>query len=246
MSLQAHFHAALLDPDRAVPPGLIDPMGRPAGKRFAVYRNNVAVSLTRALEQGFPVIRALVGEEFFAAMAGVFLRANPPQSRLMMFYGATMPEFLAGFPPVAHLPYLADVARLELALRESYHAADAAALPAETLAALAPEDFLAARLTLAPALRLIRSDWAVFAIWQANTRGTAPPRARVAEDAVILRPEFDPEPHQLPPGGAAFVAALARGDTVAEAVAAAGPEHDIAATLSILVAGGALTGLTQE
>ena len=81
------FARALLDPEAEVPWGLTDPEGRPAPKRFSVYRNNVASSLTRALEAAFPTVRKLVGDEFFAAMAGVFLRAHPPQSRMLMLYG---------------------------------------------------------------------------------------------------------------------------------------------------------------
>ena len=37
--------------------------GRPAGRRYAVYLNNVAVSLTEALATGFPAVAALLGEE---------------------------------------------------------------------------------------------------------------------------------------------------------------------------------------
>ena len=52
---QALFAAALLDPDAALPPGVIDPRGRPAPKRFAVYRNNVASSLVDALKARWSV-----------------------------------------------------------------------------------------------------------------------------------------------------------------------------------------------
>ncbi|MDP2740267.1 MAG: DNA-binding domain-containing protein [Pseudorhodobacter sp.] len=241
---EAEFRAALLDSARAVPVGLIDPQGRPAGKRFAVYRNNVAVGLTEALEVGFPVLRRLVGAEFFTAMAGVFLRAHPPRSRIMMLYGAAMPEFLAQFAPVAGLPYLPDVARLELALRQSYHAADRPAVAAARLEALPPEGFLAARLVLAPALRLVRSDWPIHAIWRANTGGgdARPPVIR-PESVVVLRPEFDPAPHLLGPGAGAFIAALGAGATVGDAVGQAGAGHDLSATLALLLAGGAIVDL---
>lgn len=242
---QARFRAALLDPDCAVPEGLIDPQGRPAGKRFAVYRNNVAVGLTEALEAGFPVLRRLVGVEFFAAMAGVFLRAHPPHSRMMMHYGVEMPDFLRHFPPVAHLPYLPDVARLELALRASYHAADRPALAAERLAALPPEQFMAARLQLAPALRLIVSDWPIHAIWRANTKDDAAAPAIRAESVVVLRPEFDPEPHLLGPGAAMFLAALLAGETVSVAMDKAGEGHDLSASLALLLNGGAIVELQE-
>lgn len=242
---QSEFRAALLDPDRPVPPGLADPDGRPAGKRFNVYRNNVAVSLTEALRKAFPVVHKLVGEDFFTAMAREHARHFPPRSPLMMFYGEDMPGFLGSFPPVAHLGYLPDVARLELALRQSYHAADATPIAAEALQALSPDSFIAARLRLAPALRLIRSDWPIFAIWRANTEGSAPPTARVAEDVVILRPGFDPVPHLLPKGAADFIAALLRHEPVGAAIESS-PDLDLAATLTLLIAGGAIAGLELE
>lgn len=240
---QGEFRAALLDPERPVPPGLTDPEGRPAGRRFDVYRNNVTVSLTEALRQAFPVVRKLVGEEFFTAMAREHLRAHPPASPLLMFYGAAMPDFLAAFPPVAHLGYLPDVARLELALRHAYHAADARPVPRAALEALAPEAFLAARVTLAPALRLVRSPWPILAIWSANVRGTPAPTAVEPQDVLILRPGFDPDPVLLPAGAAAFVEALCAGRTVGEALAA-GPAFDLTATLGLLIGGDAITGLT--
>ncbi|MGB3315960.1 MAG: DNA-binding domain-containing protein [Albidovulum sp.] len=241
---QTEFRTALLDPERPVPAGLTDPQGRPAGRRFDVYRNNVTVSLTEALRQAFPVIRKLVGEEFFTAMAREHVRAHPPTSPLMMHYGRDMPVFLEAFPPVQHLGYLPDIARLELTLRESYHAADATPVAAEALQALPPDALLASRLSLAPSLRLLRSRWPVHAIWSANMRGTEAPKEATAEDVLIARPEFDPEPHRLPDGAAPFVTALMRGAIVAEALDA-GAEFDLTATLGLLLATCAITAINS-
>jgi hypothetical protein len=239
---QGAFRAALLDPDRPAPAGLTDPEGRPAGRRFDVYRNNVTVSLTEALRQAFPVVLKLVGDEFFTAMAREHLRAHPPASPMLMFYGQAMPGFLESFPPVAHLGYLPDIARLELAIRQSYHAADAAPVAAEALKALAPDALVAARLTLAPALRLVRSRWPIHAIWSANMRGTAPPTAALAEDVLVVRPAFDPEPLLLPAGAAPFVAALLAGETVGAALEA-GAEFDLTATLGLLLGAEAIIAI---
>ena len=73
---EAEFAAALLDPQRPVPAGLIRPDGTPADRRFAIYRNNVAVGLTEALRAGFPVVEKLVGAAFFAAMVGSCARTR--------------------------------------------------------------------------------------------------------------------------------------------------------------------------
>ena len=242
---QSAFRAALLDPDRPVPPGVTDPEGRPAGSRFDVYRNNVTASLTEALRQAFPVIRKLVGEEFFTAMAIAHVRAHPPRSPMLMLYGADMPGFLAAFPPVAHLGYLPDIARLELALREAYHAADAAPVPADRLAALPEADFLSARISFAPAMRIVQSRWPIHAIWAANAEGAPMPRERRAEDVVILRPGFDPAPHVLPDHAAGFLTLLQAGHPLGQALAAT-PDFDLTATLGILLSGAAITDIALE
>ena len=238
---EAEFAAALLDPGRPTPGFVVGPTGQSAPKRFAVYRNNVAVSLTEALQTAFPVVRKLVGEAFFRAMAGEFLRQHPPQSRIMMLYGYEFADFLAGFPPVASLAYLPDVARLEQALRESYHAADATPIAPEVLGALPEATLLASRLTLAPALRLIRSSWPIHAIWRANTESGPAPQPR-AEDVLILRPDFDPIPHLLPQGSN-FIAALIGRATLAEALSA-DPTLDLTAVLTLLLDGNAITGVS--
>lgn len=240
---QSDFAAALLDPGAAIPPGLIDPQGRPAPRRFAVYRNNVAASLTRALEAGFPVIRKLLGPQYFTAIAALHLRARPPKGRLIMLYGVDFPDFLQNFPPLAHLLYLPDVARLELAIRESYHAADSTPVPPSALA-LPEGALLASRFTLAPSLRLLRSAYPVHAIWAANARGGPAPHP-VPQDTVVLRAEYDPEPHPLPPGAAYFIDALARGETLHSSLTNAPADFDLTQVLSLLLANNALTGLSQ-
>ncbi len=242
---QTIFRDAILNPDATRPAGLSDGRGTPAGRRFDVYRNNVAVSLTEALETAFPVIRKLVGDANFKILAGAFLRQHPPSSPLMMMYGEKMPEFLAGFEPAKPLGYLPDIARLELALRESYHAADADAVDPARLQAMAPDDLMAARLVLAPSVRLVRSDWPIHAIWRFNM-DDGPKPADGAEDVVVLRPDLDPEPVLLPPGGGAFIAALISGASLGaafEAGTGASPEFDLSQSLALLISANAITNI---
>ncbi len=246
MTLFAHsqdsFAAALLDPERAPPAGITDPQGRPAPKRFSVYRNNVASSLTRALEAAFPTVRKLVGDEFFAAMAGVFLRAHPPRARVLMLYGDALPGFLETFAPVAHLGYLPDIARLDQAMRESYHAADSAPLPEAEFQRLVGGDMVGLRLRLAPAVRLVRSRWPVQGIWAANAEDGPAPQPG-PEAALILRPAFDPRPHRLAAGDGRFVQGLVDRQTLGESLDLADAPVDLPAVLSLLIAGRAIIGV---
>ncbi|MBL8587921.1 MAG: putative DNA-binding domain-containing protein, partial [Methylobacteriaceae bacterium] len=107
------FAAALLSPGAPAPPGLTTWNGSDPARRFAVYRNNVVVSLIEALSGAFPVTRELVGEEFFRAMAREFALGHPPRSPVMARFGEELPGFIAAFAPARELPWLADVAALE-------------------------------------------------------------------------------------------------------------------------------------
>lgn len=244
---QTTFQAALLDSSRPVPDGLLDGHGGTAGRRYSVYRNNVAVSLTEALQDSFPVLRKLLGDQNFDGIAGTYLRAHPPNSPLMMQYGADLPAFLAGFEPLAHIGYLADVARLENALRDSYHAADAHPVPAERLAGIAPEVLATARFQLAPSLRLIPSHWPLFDIWRFNTVQDAPKPRPQAQSVLITRAEFDPEPYPLNIAETAALTAMMQGETLTHAVSAGeaeDPDFDISPLLGRLVAQNAIIDLT--
>lgn len=241
MSIAEAFITSLLDPQADVPQGLQNPGGAPATKRFDVYRNNVAVGLTDALTAAFPVVHKLVGDAFFRAMAGVYLRKHPPKSPLMMFYGDAMPGFLRRFAPAKTLPYLPDVAALELAMRHAYHAADATAIDAAALAALDPDRLMGTRLMLAPATQVVSSDYPVHAIYRANTVADAPKPVMRAESVLITRPGFDPALHPINAAAAACITALSQGQPLGQAMTQAGDDLDLGAVLGVLLAQGAIT-----
>ena len=242
---QAAFAAAVLDASAPVPGDVAKVRGRVPEKRFAVYRNNVIVSLTSALAAAYPTVQRLVGDKFFNAMAGVYVRAHPPTSPLMIFYGGAFPDWVEGFPPAETVPYLGGVARLERARREAYHAADAEQLSVEgfqaAVSGVAPERMADLCFHMHPSLRLVRSAHPVFSIW-ADQNGHDVEVRQGGQDVMILRPGGEVTMRQLPPGGLVFLSALAAarslGAAAAEAEAAA-PGFDLAAHLTAALECGA-------
>ncbi|AKS45556.1 Putative DNA-binding domain-containing protein [Octadecabacter temperatus] len=241
ITTQTDFRTALLDPSKHAPNGVQNPDGVPATKRFDVYRNNVAVSLTDALETAFPVVNKLVGNDFFRAMAGVYLRAHPPTSPVMMFYGEDMPDFLASFGPAQSVPYLPDMARLELALRHSYHAADASPIEPDALAKIAPDTLPNVTFTFSPSVHLIVSEYPLHSIWWTNTHGGD--IAKVAQPTLISRPEFDPTVDALMPEQSAVLAALINGAPLGKALQSGGAGFDLGPLLGLLLSRNALISI---
>lgn len=229
-ALQHEFVDALLLPSRPVPSGMRTGGQPDLQRRFAVHRNNVVVSLIAALAETFPVCQALVGEDFFRAMARERVLADPPRSPVLIGYAQGFADFVAGFAPAASVPYLADVARIEALRVRAYHAADAAPVPEARFHELvaAPEALAAARMTLHPACHWLRSDYAAHSIWLAHQGLEDPSAADLdgidvdrAEDVLVARPAFDVVVAALPRGAIAFLDALRGGQPLASAFTAA-------------------------
>ena len=244
---QHDFGLALLDAKRLAPEGLVGPDGQPSPRRFDVYRNNVVAGLIAALGEAYPVVLRLVGLEFFRAMAAAYVTRHPPQSPILLAYGAGFPRFLASFPPVKSLPYLSDVARIERAWVEAYHAPDQNPAEVTPLLTLPPAILGAVRVNLHSSLRLIASHFPALTIWQSNQPGNTPSPVdlTVGETALILRPRQEVVVQKLTLGGTAFFAALQEGDTIMQAAArgiAQDPALDFAGNLSALLLSGAVVG----
>jgi hypothetical protein len=248
------FSAALLDASLPPPAGLHAWNGSDPAVRFAVYRNNVVHSLVAVLADTFPVVQQLVGDEFFGAMARLYVVDHPPTSPLMHRYGAGLPAWIADFERAAALPYLSDIARLEWARLCAFHAADAEPVGAQVIAALieAPDRLARAALVLHPSLAIVRSAHPIVSLWAAHQLGDAERDARLsevpmdnAEAALIFRDAADDAlVIELPDADAALVAAMAAGAPFA-AAQAAHPQADLVRVLSLLLQHGLVAGVGE-
>ena len=209
-----------------------------SAERLRIYHNHTLTSLSTALGDNFPVVRRLVGDEFFRAVAKRFVAAHPPRDPCLSAYGAGFADFLADFEPARSLPYLPDVARLEWKRIDVTFAPET---PALDLAALAKRPAAAqGRLTLAlrPSIGLVMSPYPVDRIWAANQEMDVPP-VDLDSGPVRLLIWRNPEGcrfEHLATGSFAFFEAAARGATLeeaAEAALTADPEFDLVAALAI-------------
>lgn len=135
------------------------------------YRNNYRGNLHDALAGAYPVVKQLVGDDFFRFMARKFIEQHPSQSANLHHYGAELADFVAIFSPAQELVYLADVAALEWAYHVAYFVADAPMLALDRLAQIPPEQYADLILRTHPSCQVLRSRYPVSAIWQAHQPG---------------------------------------------------------------------------
>lgn len=147
-----------------------------------IYRNNYRGNLHDALAGAYPVIRRLVGDDFFRFLAKRFIGRHPSRSANLHHYGAELAGFVAAFEPAKDLVYLADMARLEWVCHIAYFADDRTALDIDELARVAPERYPDLVLHTHPSCHLVRSRYPIAAIWQAHQPG-APENFRIDLDS---------------------------------------------------------------
>jgi hypothetical protein len=247
----AAFAPALLDPVREPPVSIAGPSGKAARKRYNVYRNNVTVSLINALAATFPATLRITGGEFFRAMARFHIRETPPTSPLLFEYGYGFPDFIERYEYAQSMPWLADVARIERAWLDAYHAGDAEPMAPEALASIPSERIGGAVLTPHPAAEIVRSRYPAVTIFAAN-RSVGPVGridATKPEDALVTRPGLEVMVRHLPPGGAVFLMHLMAGEPLGAAAAAAladSPAFDLSTNIAGVLEAGAFTAANRE
>ncbi|HVL72324.1 MAG TPA: hypothetical protein VM434_10635, partial [Beijerinckiaceae bacterium] len=130
------------------------------------------------------------------------------------------------------------------------NAADATPLVPQDLLAIGQGVWERARVVLHPSVELVSSPHPVLAIWEAHQApgGPAPIQNWRGEDVLVARPDLAVVATRLPPGGFAFLDALQRRATIAQAHrrAAAAAEFDLVQALAQLFSLGLVVAVEEH
>jgi hypothetical protein len=218
--LQAQFAAALADAGQArSAAALFHGSAGPALARLAIYRGNVLGNCIKALQSAYPIVAKIVGAEFFDALARAYARAGRSGSADLNRYGAGFAEFLEQFAPVADLPYLPDVARMEWQAHRAYFARDPL-----------PFDPASLRLRLAAPCAILESPWPLARLWtvhQDDYRGSFDVDLDSGPERVLIhRPRWRAEVVALAGGDFHFLQSIQQGASLGAALEAGASHAD--------------------
>jgi Putative DNA-binding domain len=231
-------------------PGALAPFATDVrvGRGLAACRNDVEP--IDILAARYPVVRRLVGDESFRAMAGRFIAEKPPRSAALRDHGETFPRFLRSRGNTASIEYVADIAELEMACDKARRAAAARPVGVQAFSRLSIKRLKKLRVDLHPSVGLVASRFPIVTIWE-NNQGDEPGMIKRwrAEAALVARPFVEVEVCRLPPGGNAFIVALSQGKTMATAVEAgmgAAREFDVGSNLAMLIEAEIVVGVRES
>ena len=179
--LQRELQSHLLGEPSSIADAIADAPPLSVADRLGIYRNAYRVRLIEALDDTYPVLHALLGDEVFVALGEEFVSAHPSVHRSIRWYGGELSAFLSQCPPYAEQPILAELALLEWTLAEVFDAADAEPKPRAAFSAVDPAAWSELQFEFHPSLRRLHLQWNTAAVWQAMSRDETPPDPVCAE-----------------------------------------------------------------
>lgn len=211
-NLQAEFVDALLTDET------ISDLIYPANN-ISIYQQHVAANLLRALQETYPLIVKLIGNDFFSVTAKAYIQDYPSLSGNLYDYGEYFSDFLSTYQPLRHLIYITEVAKFEWACHCITIAADHEAISVEQLKQFSKEQYPRLQFTLHPASQLIKFHYPILRIIDLCL-GDIDEQVDINEGGVnllILRRYLDISLIPLTSGEFAFLQAIQQHATLREA-----------------------------
>jgi len=219
---------ALEKPEAAgiLPPERLEELVRPSwslqpAERVEIYHGMYLLRMVEAMETDYPALLYYLGEETFEELIEAYVARYPSRSYTLNRLGDHLPRFLEESERT-DAAFLADLARLELAITGAFDAPESPTLSAEALQAVPPEAWESARLEPVPSLRLLSLRHDVLPHLKAfhQERPNPKPRRRATWIAVH-RHELAVYHLQLSRSGHALLESLVNGLPLGEALARA-------------------------
>jgi len=179
LELQRQFCAHLLDAPSPIAERIAGDSG---ASGLAVYHHAYRAQLVACLGDTYEKLWAWLGDDAFQAAADRYVAAHPPQSWTLSDYGSAFPEMLAEVYPDD--PEVAELARLDWALRRAFDGEDARPIGA---ADLADVDWETAMFRFTPTLQMFPIRTNCAGIWNALALDQTPPAATCLTEPTALR-----------------------------------------------------------
>ena len=147
-----------------------------AAQRIGIYSGMYFARLVDVLEEDFPALLALLGEDGAVGrrLFGEFVVAHPSRHQNLNRFGRLLPAFVESqASEVPHRAFAAELARLERDVQEVFDAREAEPLTAHELLAIQPAEWSELTLRPAPSLRVRSFAHPVNAWYQAWRDGEA-------------------------------------------------------------------------
>jgi hypothetical protein len=196
------FHGAIRFGPSHCPADLFTGSASAIVRGLKVHANNIAYARHIALEETYPKLLTRVGTEAFHAAAARFLD-NP------VVLGRSLDELGANFHKLVERLADRDLARVEWAWLQAFHAPERVPLTLEALATIEPKKLVEAHVVIHPSLHIVLLE-------EPNEFDWDEPISGAGDRLLITRPDADVEVRRIGEPEAQIVELLERAPSVGE------------------------------
>lgn len=140
---------------------------RPVGPSLiAIYQHAYPARLTSALRDNHEVLARALGDEAFDRLARAFIDAHPSRQPSIRWFGAGLADFMTQHEELVPHPAMADIARMDWAVRGAFDAADATPITRDALLALPADAWPELRFDAHPSVRIVPLHWRIERAWR--------------------------------------------------------------------------------
>ena len=210
-TVQTNFQAYVLEHKDGIQTDVVSTEAVAVTTRLDIYRHGYRLRLQEVLEQDYPGLRYLLGEDAFQVMMQSYIAKHPSTFRSLRWYGDQLVSFLKTTEPYVTQPVLAEMALFEWMLMGAFDAADVPVATLATMAAIPPEQWAGMCFTLHPAVHQATFHWNIAQLW--NSVEAAKPEQPVYQETpvnyLIWRRERDVQFCSVTPEEAYMLTAMA-------------------------------------
>ncbi|MEM7015905.1 MAG: DNA-binding domain-containing protein [Pseudomonadota bacterium] len=158
-AIQRAFYRAIHDPGDAI----TNTITAYPTQYLQIYRDNYQGTLLKTLKSIFSQTLSLYGNNAFRSPALQFIKVHASNKADLNQYGFEFPDYLEAYlkqqTDSDNWFYLADIARLDWRLHQSYYAENGSAFDSEVFMQLAPEAQLNTLFRRLPSVSILSSQW---------------------------------------------------------------------------------------
>ena len=152
-------------------------------KRLYIYAYAYRSRLAEVLQEDFPVLHTMVGDEMFGKICNQYIDLFPSAHPSLRYFGKNMEEFLRTTNTYSDNSVIGEMAGFEWTFRDVFDAKDGKSVTIEDVAAIPPEAWTTLRIHLQPSFQMKQYKWNVPSVWSSVMKDPDNP----------VRPEKYPE-----------------------------------------------------
>lgn len=129
-----------------------------------IHQRGYVCRLTEALGETYEAVWSVVGDESFFELSEGYIKSHRSSSYNLNDYGRHFAEFIEGTSHMVDFPFLADLARFELAFFDAFHSPEHQPLKPSDLVQIGTHPY--SILTFGPSVTFLHFSSSVYEIWK--------------------------------------------------------------------------------